>query len=101
MLGCVLCFLGNEEMKFIGHSWLEANGVFGSSDFSIYLKSLFWSCYTIVTLGYGCIAIDTNLERIWCILCMICGAIMVDACVVAVISSIVNNADIQSGSVKI
>lgn len=54
-------------------SWLTVYGLESSSWDHQYLNSLYWSLVTMVTVGYGDITPQNNLEKIFCIIAMLVG----------------------------
>lgn len=96
---CVFCWIGVKEIG-VAKSWMDENGVTNSDDFSKYLTAYLWAMYTIVTVGYGSVVIVTSGERTLAIVAMISGAILCDAGVAAVLSSMIDAQDRQSGVVK-
>jgi hypothetical protein len=51
-----------------------------------YLRSLFWSLYTITTIGYGSVPMLTIPERVFAMIVMAIGCIVCDAGLTAKIS---------------
>lgn len=90
---CVFCGIG----LMSPHTWIAENDFTGLPSISIYLRGYLWSMYTIITVGYGSIELSTNVERAFAVCVMIMGAILCDAGMTAVLSSIIGNADKQSG----
>ena len=97
---CAFCGIGVSEYRRDGNSWISANGFLDKTYLDLYLEGLLWSMYTIVTVGYGCIAIVTDTERIFAICIMVAGAVLCNAGLSAVLSSIIANNDKQSGTVR-
>ncbi len=53
-----------------------------------YLRSFYWSLYTITTIGYGSVPIVTIGERVLAMFAMAVGAVICDAGLTAVLASI-------------
>jgi hypothetical protein len=97
---CVLCLIGLGELSRGEDNWIEANEYSELSSMSVYLRAYFFAIYTIVTVGFGSIAVVTSLERVFAMSVMIVGAIMCDAGITAMLSSIIANADKLSGATR-
>ena len=63
-----------------------------------YLRSFYWSMYTITTIGYGSVPIVTISERVLAMVAMAVGAVICDAGLTAVLASILANKDRQAGT---
>lgn len=55
------------------HSWISEYKMMEVGWQSQYLNSLYWSLVTMLTVGYGDISPQNNLEKIYCIITMIIG----------------------------
>ena len=95
--GCIMCLIGKEARDRGKDNWIDANLYTGLPNTSIYLRSYFWATYTIVTVGFGSVQISSNSEKIFAMVVMIIGAIVCDAGVTAMLSSIIANSDFLSG----
>ena len=94
---CMFCVIG---MHNTGFTWIHDNGLQGATNFMIYMHAYLFAIYTIVTVGYGNISLANDTERVFAIGVMTFGAILCDAGVVAVVGSMVTNADKQNGLVR-
>mmetsp|Transcript_50913 Transcript_50913/g.61288 ORF Transcript_50913/g.61288 Transcript_50913/m.61288 type:complete len:119 (+) Transcript_50913:658-1014(+) len=65
---------------------------------SRYLQSCYWSLYTVTTVGYGSVPIISNGERIFAMIVMCVGAVICDAGITAVLTSIIAANDHQAGT---
>jgi CRP-like cAMP-binding protein len=74
-------------------SWIYSNDLANAGDFRIYLTSFYWSCYTIVTVGYGSVSLNTDVERLFAISIMLLGAVFCDAGLAAAMGAIINRVD--------
>lgn len=97
---CMLCLLGLSEDARGEDNWIAANDYTHLSPLAIYLRAYFWAIYTIVTVGFGSITIVTSTEKVFAMGVMIVGAIMCDAGITAMLSSIIANADKLSGTIR-
>jgi potassium voltage-gated channel Eag-related subfamily H protein 7 len=55
-----------------GERYVESSTFVG--DWNMYTVSLYWSCMTLSTIGYGDIPVRTHSERVLAIACMVIGA---------------------------
>jgi CRP-like cAMP-binding protein len=94
---CILCFIGKISTEY---SWLDANNFRNMSAMKIYLRGYLWAMYTIITVGYGSIQLVTNIERIFAVCIMLSGAILCDAGVTAVLSSLIAQTDKQNAMTR-
>lgn len=97
---CALCLIGRSEQARGGDNWIDVNDFANLPALSIYLRGYFWAIYTIVTVGFGSVAIATSAERVFAMSVMIVGAIMCDAGITAMLSSIIASADKLSGETR-
>ena len=91
---CVLHFIGSLQEE---SSWLIVDEMQGETAGRRYLRSFFWSLYTITTIGYGSVPIVTIPERVFAMMVMAVGAVICDAGLTAVLSSRLANKDHQAG----
>ena len=63
-----------------------------------YVTAFYWALYTISTTGYGNVVPSQNSEKIYCMICMVVGAIVCDAGITAVLTSLIENRDHQAGT---
>ena len=94
---CAFCLIGIGEHMVGNKNWIDENEYSDSPNLFIYLRAYFWAMYTIVTVGFGSISIVSTAEKVFAMSVMIVGAIMCDAGVTAMLSSIIANSDILSG----
>jgi len=96
---CVFHFMGNQEETY--DTWIVADGGGMLQDDGgmgrRYLRSFYWSLYTITTIGYGSVPIISIQERVLAMVAMAVGAVICDAGLTAVLASIVANKDRQAG----
>lgn len=99
---CIFCALGSHGLLGPGaDSWILRNGFEELEPFSIYLRGMLWSMYSATTVGYGCITLATDSERILAMFVTIFGAVLCNAGVAAVLSSIIANNDQQSSTARL
>ena len=108
---CVFHFIGSQEDNGTGYgnvlgnqvdndahgTWIEADGMQDENMGRRYLRSFYWSLYTITTIGYGSVPIVSIHERVLAMVAMAVGAVICDAGLTAVLASIVANKDHQAG----
>mmetsp|Transcript_26507 Transcript_26507/g.43460 ORF Transcript_26507/g.43460 Transcript_26507/m.43460 type:complete len:724 (-) Transcript_26507:102-2273(-) len=92
---CIFHFIGSQEESY--DTWIIADGMQEESMGRRYLRSFYWSMYTITTIGYGSVPIVTIHERVLAMVAMAMGAVICDAGLTAVLASIVAKKDRQAG----
>ena len=70
---CIWYFLN--KVEDFETSWIFTNNLQDKDDFEIYLVAFYWSSYTLFTIGFGDIKPSSNLEKIWCIIWIVYGAL--------------------------
>ena len=91
---CIYHYLGD-----IAHnSWLYEDGSIDESNIFLYFRSFYWSLYTVTTIGYGSIPVVSNVERVFSMFVMATGAVICDAGITAILTSIISMRDQQSGT---
>jgi len=91
---CMYHWIGDNE----SHGWIYQDQITEENDGKRYLRSLYWAIYTVTTVGYGSVPVKTNWERIFAMFAMVVGAVICDAGITAVLSSIIHNKDYQAGT---
>jgi hypothetical protein len=91
---CIYRSLGDLDYD----SWLFEDGSVDESNMFLYFRSFYWSLYTVTTIGYGSIPVVTNVERVFSMLVMATGAVICDAGITAILTSIISMRDQQSGT---
>ena len=94
---CIFCLIGLGAAAKGVDNWIEFNDYKGLSPLSLYLRGYYWAFYTIVTVGFGSISMVSGVERVFAMSLMIIGAIICDAGITAMFSSIIANTDKLSG----
>jgi hypothetical protein len=74
---CIFCFIGIAEIRSGSLSWIEQNNLNFNCASRLYIIGFYWALYSICTVGYGNIAIISNIERMFAIFVMLVGSIMV------------------------
>jgi hypothetical protein len=77
------------------NSWKDCN-FDGNLISKQYIASLYWSIYTLTTVGYGDIVAVAESERVFNIFVFVCG-VVVYASVIAYIQEIVSQLDVTTG----
>jgi len=103
---CIFHLIGSQEESYdiLGtkeeteYTWIIADEMQDESMGRRYLRSFFWSLYTITTIGYGSVRIVTIRERVLAMVAMAVGAVICDAGLTAVLASIVGKKDRQAGT---
>lgn len=93
---CVFHLMGRQEETY--DTWIIADEMQGESMGRRYLRSFYWSLYTVTTIGYGSVPIVTIHERVLAMVAMAVGAVICDAGLTAVLASIVAKKDRQAGT---
>lgn len=65
-----------------------------------YCLCMYWSMYTITLVGYGDIALRTNSEMMLAILGMVTGAVLCNAGITAILSSLVHAMAVSAGEAQ-
>lgn len=114
---CMFHFLGNMPEK---ETWLISDESTSDTNGGRYLRSFYWALYTgklsrflrlqhtthdsdellqiVTTIGYGLVPVVSNVERIFAMAVMIVGAVICDAGITAILTSIISIRDQQSGA---
>ena len=100
LVACMMCLVGIIALTNGTSNWIKENEFVGFPYIEIYLRGYFWSAYTIITVGYGSIAVSNNLERAIAMCSMTIGAIICNAGIAAVFSSIISNYDDSHGKAR-
>lgn len=97
--GCVFYYIAYLEGLESSDSWTGGT-LYEDSGISMkekYTVCLYWAVYTITLVGYGDITIRSKWEMLFCIVCMISGAVLCDAGITAILSSLVHAMDASAG----
>ena len=79
-------------------NWMAMDGIAGADLELKYLRCFYWALYTISTIGYGSIKVVTVGERVFAMAAMVVGAVICDAGITAVLTSIIANRDHQAST---
>jgi len=94
---CSFHFIGDQGAEF-DDTWIIVDEMQHESIGRRYLRSFYWSLYTITTIGYGSVPVISIHERLFSMLAMAVGAVICDAGLTAVLASILQNKDKQAGT---
>ena len=97
--GCVYYFIakttGFEDDK---GSWVYEDDKVDATHGLSYIRSFYWALYTLSTVGYGSVPCNTIPERLFAMVVMAIGAVICDAGITAVLTSLISNKDHQAGT---
>lgn len=79
-------------------NWLVEDGTAAEDVGARYLRSFYWALYTASTIGYGSVSVVSIGERLFAMAAMIVGAVICDAGITAVLTSIIVNRDHQAST---
>ena len=79
-------------------NWLVEDGTAGERVGVQYLRSFYWALYTTSTIGYGSISVISIGERLFAMAAMVVGAVICDAGITAVLTSIIVKRDHQAST---
>mmetsp|Transcript_31519 Transcript_31519/g.45922 ORF Transcript_31519/g.45922 Transcript_31519/m.45922 type:complete len:2273 (-) Transcript_31519:792-7610(-) len=94
---CIFHLIGDEESS-AGNGWLLADSLLEESINARYLRALYWAFYTATTVGFGSVPVVTIGERIFAMFVMLVGAVICDAGITAVLTSLISRLDVQAGT---
>jgi len=105
LFACAFCALGYYELR-VGNSvssgsWIRSNGLEEATVTDVYLRSYFIMMYTLSTVGYGSMTIASDGERLFATAVMLCGSIICDAGVAAIMGSMITCNDQQKIEIRI
>ncbi len=123
---CAYHYIGTKSDT--SYNWIVVDDSIGTTMGLRYLRSFYWALYTgkllcainshrlghfhfhgfylcvicsffsVTTIGYGAIPVVTNSERVFAMIAMAIGAVICDAGITAVLTSIISNKDHQAGT---
>lgn len=96
--GCIYHFIGDVADKSTGEGWLVADSIENSPTGLRYLRSFYWALYTVTTIGFGSVPVKSISERIFAMIAMAIGAVICDAGITAILTSIISKKDHQAGT---
>lgn len=98
---CLFCYLGGCGVPTTDDdTWITVNEYTSLSTFNLYLRSAFLMMYTLSTVGYGSIGLATHAERIFLMGVMICGSLLGDAGVAAIMGTVITARDQQKNDLR-
>ena len=86
------------DVSSSSENWLVEDGTAEESIGVRYLRSFYWALYTASTIGYGSISVISIGERLFAMTVMILGAVVCDAGITAVLTSIIVKRDHQAST---
>ncbi|GMH59726.1 hypothetical protein TrST_g1578 [Triparma strigata] len=95
--GCVYFYVAKTG-GFDEEDWVTVDAKTDASADLQYLRSFYWALYTISTVGYGSVPCNTIVERLFAMIVMAVGAVICDAGITAVLTSLISNKDHQAGT---
>ncbi len=103
---CVfICISSLYPQKKQQRSWMTWNHIQGNTLSSTspnvqYSVSLYWSFYTLTTVGYGDIYPKTTIETVWAIFIMMLAALLCDAGITAILAHLIDTLDRKSAMIN-
>ena len=73
-MACLFWMIGMmsmDESEWGGPCWITRAGIMDEDITTLYVSSLYWAFTTTITIGYGDISANNNLERIYVICSMV------------------------------
>jgi len=96
---CTFHFIGNPRSTGRAiSSWVLEDDLIDEKMSVRYLRSFYWALYTVSTIGYGSVPVVTIGERLFAMLVMVVGAVICDAVITAILTSIISIRDQQAGT---
>ena len=96
--GCAYYYIAKMG-NFEDNTWVSIDSDTGGANLkSPYLRSFYWALYTISTVGYGSVPCNDIPERLFAMAVMAIGAVICDAGITAVLTSLISNRDHQAGT---
>ena len=83
-----------------GATWIQVQGLAGSSVIDRYAASLYWAMMTLLTVGYGDISATNTKERAYSICAGLLGAILFGA-IIADVSNVISKMDPKRRNIKL
>ena len=79
---------------------IQGNTLSSTSPNVQYSVSLYWSRYTLTTVGYGDIYPKTTIETVWAIFIMMLAALLCDAGITAILAHLIDTLDRKSAMIN-
>ena len=77
LTACGWYYVGTASVNgYDGNNWLKAQNLLDKESYIQYMSSFYWSIVTVMTVGYGDIIPQNNIERFFC-LCIILFSCMI------------------------
>lgn len=106
-VACAFHLIGDASLSSSVHTaatgtsnsnWLIEDGMVDENAGGRYLRSFYWALYTTSTIGYGSVGVISIAERLFAMIAMVVGAVVCDAGITAVLTSIIINRDHQAST---
>lgn len=101
IFACIWHFIATDKLFKDNNknTWIIKAGIESKSNSIHYIYSLYWSCVTIMTVGYGDIAPQNPIETVFTMIAVLFGCLVV-AFVISSIGGIMNEFDKESQQFK-
>lgn len=77
LIACMWHFIALSESSFTKNpTWVDIKDLQDEDWLSRYLTSFYWACITTLTIGYGDIIPNTNIEKLFVIFVALCSSII-------------------------
>ena len=107
-VACAFHLIGDASLVSSAHTaatgtssnsnWLIEDDMVDENARRRYLRSFYWALYTTSTIGYGSVGVISIAERLFAMMAMVVGAVVCDAGITAVLTSIIINRDHQAST---
>lgn len=95
---CIHLLSGRMQTDAGHDNWMTVYGITDTTKQHQYLIAFFWTIYTVATVGYGSVPVVSKADHFFAMFLMVVGAMICDAGMVAVITSIIEEKDHEAGT---